>query len=340
LYEVAQDSSRPGVRKLYSVAGRFLLIESRDRRLAELVDSLLERWFLTEADASEQPPHVNIAFHSDEPLPRIPDGLDHFEVADSGHCYTNGNGLYLDLSNALMHLGQGNPVDVNIWIKQYPVTPDPALDKATSFAICAALRRYGIFEFHSAAVVSPDAKTGVMIIGPSGSGKSTLTMQLAAAGWPYLSDDMLLLSLCENEVEARSFRRAFAITENTALISGLRIFEDASCLKENGREIKRCFEPQIVFPAAQMETVKPSFLLFTRVNGEAQTRLCELSKAETMKRLIRACPWATYDKTIAVGNLNMLSRLARQAKSFDLSAGADLMHPKRASDLLRSYTGV
>jgi hypothetical protein len=338
--EVAQDLCRPAVRRLYTVAGRFLLIESRDRRLAELVDRLLERWFLTKVDASEQSPHVNIAFHSDQPLPPIPEGLDHFEVADGGHCYTNGNGFYLDLSNSLMLISQVNSVDVNIWIKQCPDTPDPALAKATSFAICAALRRYGLFELHSAAVVSPDAKTGVMIIGPSGSGKSTLTMQLAAAGWRYLSDDELLLSLGENGVEARSFRRPFAITENTALNSGLTIFEKVSRQEENGREVKRCFEPQTVFPGAQIETVKPSFLLFTRVNGEAETYLAELSQAETMKRLIRACPWATYDKTIAVENLDMLSRLVRQSRSFDFSAGADLLRPKRASDLLMSIIGA
>jgi hypothetical protein len=280
---------------------------------------------------------VNIAFHCDQPLPRIPEGLEHFEVEDGGHCYINGNGFYLDLSNSLMLINLVNSADVNIWIKQFPDFPDPALTKATSFAICAALRRYGLFELHSAAVVSPDARTGVMIIGPSGSGKSTLTLQLAAAGWRYLSDDELLLSLCENEVEARSFRRPFAITENTALTSGLTIFENASYQKQNGREEKRCFEPQTIFPGARTETVKPGFLLFTRVNGEAETKLCELSQAETMKRLIRACPWATYDKTIAFENLEIFSRLARQSRSFDLSAGADFLHPKRASDLLMSY---
>jgi hypothetical protein len=338
--EVPQDSSRQAVRRLYKVASRFLLIESRDRRLAELIDSLLERWFLTEVAASELPPDVNIAFHCDQPLPRIPEDLDHFEVADGGHCYTCGNGFYLDLGNSLMLIQQVNSVDVSIWIKQWHDTSDPALAKATSFAICAALRRYGLFELHSAAVVSPDAKTGVMIIGPSGSGKSTLTVQLAAAGWRYLSDDELLLSLWENEVEARSFRRPFAITENTALNSGLSIFEKVSRQEGDGQIVKRCFEPQTVFPGAQIETVKPSFLLFTRVNGEAETRLCELSQAETMKRLIRACPWATYDKTIAVENLDMLSRLVRQSRSFDFSAGADLLHPKRASDLLMSYIDV
>jgi len=338
--EVAQDFGRPAVRKLYTVAGRFLLIESRDRSLAELVDSLLERWFLTEVDTSEQPPHVNIAFHCNEPLPRIPEGLDHFEVEDGGHCYTDGNGFYLDLGNSSMLIDRANSADVNIWIKQCPDFLDRNLIKATSFAICVALRRYGLFELHSAAVASPDAQTGVMIVGPSGSGKSTLTLQLTAAGWRYLSDDELLLSLWENEVEARSFRRPFAITENTALMSGVAIFENVSRQQQDRREVKRCFDPHTIFPGARIETVKPSFLLFTRVNGEAETRLSELSQAEAMKRLIRACPWATYDKTIAVENLDMLSRLARQSRSFDFSAGADLRNPKLASDLLTSCIGA
>jgi len=338
--EVAQDFGRPAVRKLYTVAGRFILIESRDRSLAELVDSLLERWFLTEVDPSEQPPNVNISFHCNEPLPQIPEGLDHFEVEDGGHCYADGSGFYLDFGNSSMLIDRANSADVNIWIKQCPDFPDRNLTKATSFAICAALRRYGLFELHSAAVASPAAQTGVMIIGPSGSGKSTLTLQLAAAGWRYLSDDELLLSLRENEVEARSFRRPFAITENTALISGVAVFENVSRQQQEEREVKRCFDPQTIFPGAQIETVKPSFLLFTRINGEAETRLCELSQAEAMKRLIRACPWATYDKTIAVENLDMLSRLARQSRSFDFSAGADLLNPKRASDLLASYIGA
>ena len=338
--EVPQDSARPAVRRLYKVASCFLLIETRDQRLTELIDSLLERWFLTEVAASELPPDVKIAFYCDQPLPPISEGLDHFEVADGGHCYTCGNGFYLDLGNLLMLIQRVNSVDVSLWIKQCHDTSDPALAKATSFAICAALRRYGLFELHSAAVVSPDAKTGVMIIGPSGSGKSTLTVQLAAAGWRYLSDDELLLSVSENEVEARSFRRPFAVTVNTAVKSGLSIFENFSPQEENGQLVKRSFEPQTVFPGARIETVKPGYLLFTRVNGETETRLCELSQAETMKRLIRACPWATYDKTIAVENLDMLSRLVRQSRSFDFSAGADLLHPKRASDLLMTYIDV
>ena len=102
--EIAPGFVRPAFRKIYTIAGRFLIIESRDQQLDQLVDSLLRRWFLTEVDSSEQPPHVNITFHCDQPSPGIPERLDHFEVEDGGHCYTNGNGFYLDLSNSLMLL--------------------------------------------------------------------------------------------------------------------------------------------------------------------------------------------------------------------------------------------
>jgi hypothetical protein len=53
-----------------------------------------------------------------------------------------------------------------------------------------------------------------------------------------------------------------------------------------------------------------------------------------MMRLIRACPWATYDKSIAGSNLALLSTLARQARGFDLSAGRDLLNPGFAASLL------
>jgi hypothetical protein len=53
-----------------------------------------------------------------------------------------------------------------------------------------------------------------------------------------------------------------------------------------------------------------------------------------MTRLLRACPWATYDRSVAGDNLELLSTLARQARGFDLSAGRDLLNPGYAASLL------
>jgi hypothetical protein len=216
----------------------------------------------------------------------------------------------------LLRLQQGEPVIISVFIS----TPqDAELARVTSFAVCSALRRFGMFELHGAGVVLPETGTGVLIVGPSGSGKSTLTSQLARAGWGYLSDDELLLSLHEETVEARGFRSFFAVARAGAQSS-----------------FKTCFEPASVFNAPRAACVVPGFLLFTTISGAKETQLHKLTQAETMSRLIRACPWATYDTAVAGPNLELLSRLARQAKGFNLMAGTDLLEPDQAAQIVGS----
>ena len=165
------------------------------------------------------------------------------------------------------------------------------------------------------------------VVGPSGSGKSTLTFNLATAGWPYLSDDEVLLSLNDGVVEARGFRSFFAMREMADRSAGAQ------------QRFKDVFEPGNVFSSARVSQVVPRAIMFTAISGEKETRFVELSQAETMTRLIRACPWATYDTTVAGVNLELLSRLARQVKAFALAAGTDLLEPRRAAELLSRHVG-
>jgi hypothetical protein len=103
---------------------------------------------------------------------------------------------------------------------------------------------------------------------------------------------------------------------------------------KEGESFKHCFEPDTVFGARRTSQVLPRLVLFTRLNNESESRLNKLTQTETMTRLIRACPWATYDIAVASANLEVLSALARQATGFDLAAGRDLLVPGFASDLL------
>ena len=315
--EVIQVPDRPASQSFYEVAGRLLFIENFDLRLRNLVERLCAGWQLTPVSSHEKSPDIRISFFCGSALPEVPRNLDEFEVAEGGHCYARGDDLYLTLGDSLLHLQNGNAVTVMIWIETVPGPSDPTLARVASFAICAALRRFGTFEVHGAGVVHPESDKGVLIIGPSGSGKSTLTLQLAKAGWAYLSDDELLLSLKNGEVEARGFRSFFAV----------RAADEA---------LKTCFEPEALF-ARRSQTI-PGLLLFTRLAGEQKTELAKLTQVETMTRLIRSCPWATYDRSIAGDNLELLSALARQAIAFDLSAGRDLLEPGRASELLSRHT--
>ena len=311
--EVIQVPDRPASQSFYAVAGRLLFNETLDLRLGSLIERLFAGWQLTPVSFTDRAPDIRIEFYCGDSLPQIPPNLNQFEIAEDGHCYTDGGDFYLSLGSALMHLESGASVRVRLWFEELPTIGDPLLARATSFAVCAALRRFGIFELHSAGMVHPESEKGVLIVGPSGSGKTTLALQLARAGWPYLSDDELLLSLVDAQVEARGFRSFFAV-------------------HGDGR-FKTCFEPDAVFAPGRRLKATPGVLLFTSVSDQQKTRLDKLTQAESMSRLIRACPWATYDTSIAGANLELLSKLARQTTAFDLYAGRDLLEPGYAASL-------
>jgi hypothetical protein len=300
-----QVFDRPASQAFYSVAGRLLFIETSSLELRNLIVDLFAGWQLTPVSLPDKPPDIRINFSCEALSQRIPRYPDQFDLADGGKCYTDGAGLYLELGGPVVDLENGSTVSVNVSFTELPRLGDPAVGRAASFAVCAALRRYGMFDLHSAGVIEPESGKAVLVIGPSGSGKSTLALQLVQSGWSYLSDDELLLSLSDGAVEVRGFRSFFAISEA-------------------GAPLKRCFEP---LGSNRVDAAHPGFLLFISLNGESPSQLRKLTQAQTMTRLITACPWATYDRSVASANLQILSALARQARGFDLSAGRDLLEP-------------
>jgi hypothetical protein len=310
--EVTQVLDRPASQSFYEVAGRLLFVESTDLRLANLVERLFAGWQLTPVVSPERSPDIRIKFFCSDSPPKIPHNLDRFEIAEGGKCFTDGADVYLAFGTSLVHLHDGNPTTVSVSVPGWPDAGDPVLARLASFAVFAALRRYGLFDIHSAGMVNPDSGKAVLIIGPSGSGKSTLALQLATAGWPHLSDDAMLLSLADGGVEARGFRSFFAVRD------------------ELNDRFKTCFEPA----SQRMVSAVPGLLLFISLSGEQKTEFKPLAQAQTMVRLIRACPWATYDTSIAVANLEVLSRLARKTRAFEFLAGRDLLEPNYAADLL------
>ncbi len=312
--KVIQVLDRPASQSIYAVAGRLLFIQSSDLELATRIERLFAGWQLTPLSSLERNPDIKITFTTGERLPNVPPGLAHFDVAEGGRCYTSGDEYYVQFGSSLLRLQDKNPVSVSVFICG-PTNAE--LARVTSFAVCAALRRFGMFELHGAGVVEPKFQACALIIGPSGSGKSTLTTQLARAGWSYLSDDELLLSLNDDEVEARGFRSFFALVDS-------------------GSTLKNCFEPAGMFTSSRVDKIAPRYVFFTKISGEKDTQVHELKQAETMTRLIRACPWASYDTAVAGANLDLLSQLARQAKAFDLAAGKDLLEPETAARIISS----
>ena len=69
----------------------------------------------------------------------------------------------------------------------------------------------------------------------------------------------------------------------------------------------------------------PRALFFPVITNEAASGARRMTQAETMRGLLRMCPWACYDRPAAAAHLGLLARLARQAAGFELKAGRDLL---------------
>jgi len=305
----------------YLVAGRIILIETTDEWTYRAVSEVFSGWFF-----NLLPPHITsdanatIHIHSGVDLPTIPPDLKSFEITCGGKCFTDERQYYLNFDDALVAFGTHSHVD--FWIAKTYDRSSTTFVQLLSQALSPALRRSGVFEIHTAGVISPESKSAIMIAGTSGSGKSTLTTQLANLGWSYLSDDILLLTEVGEELELRGLRRFFALTSDTLAAVGLPGINGE--VKQKHRVI-----PQDHFSRAPLEQSKPGAIVFPTLTRQQTSHISNLTASETMSRLLRLCPWASYDKGTSLEHLRLLGRLANSASGFELLAGTDILNDSK-----------
>jgi hypothetical protein len=323
----------PALKLLYSVAGRVLLIDAEDEWSAHAVSNLLARWFLTPLLESASP-HAIIKISLCSTTPDLPAGLAEFEIAQGGICHTDGRALYLDFDGSFVIIGPGKQPQATIRLAQRYDLGSEVLAQVISQAFAGVLRRTGLFELHSGAVVPPKHQRTILIAGASGSGKSTLTFQLAARGWDYLSDDTLLLENALSGIEVWGLRRFFALTPQTIAAVDLPHLP----LPADATELKKRLTPQDLFTSRQIRNARPAAIVFPEITFEKYTRVRSLSSAEGMTRLLRLCPWAGFDKATAQEHLRTLEQLVNETVSVEMLAGVDVLEDSAlVSDLLVPY---
>ena len=338
-YQVTESTER----LIYRVAGQAIVVEAQDYWAAKVIKELFRGWYLTPDSATgEVLLSPAIVIGSSAKPPEIPRIWSHFEIAGGGKCFTEAQTSYIDIDGSIVAIGRPGHAGVEVWTNGRLEVQSPALTRVVTYALAAALRRRRLFELHSGAVIDPESGQGVLIIGPSGSGKSTLTVQLASAGWHFLTDDVLLLSKEGVEVKAWPLRRCFAITSETLAASNfLQASASLNCMqaeRAGQSKDKKQFLPHRVFDSEFKEQCVPKTLFFSQISGGDSSQVSRLSSAETMARLIRMCPWSCYDRSTAAEHLAVLSAVAKQSTGYSLLAGKDLLDPARSADLISGYT--
>jgi len=339
IYEAAESTQLMH----YRVADQAIVIEAYDSWAAGAVEQLFAGWYLTRETEPRQttlPPAIVIS--SGGRPPAIPVDWPSFEIAGGGTCATSGPTSYIEIEGSIVAIGKPGQADVEVWTNGMLEIQSPALTRVVTYALAAALRRRHFFELHSGAVIDPQSGKGALIIGPSGSGKSTLTVQLAAAGWPFLTDDVLGLTKRADGVTAWPLRRCFAITAETfaasSFLQSRTSIDYTRAQLADDKTTKKPFVPHGVFNSEFKDQCTPAALFFTQVGGADRSNVSQLSAPDTMARLIRMSPWSCYDQTTAPEHLAVLAALVNQSKGYALVAGKDLLDPETASDVLARYT--
>jgi hypothetical protein len=333
---------RPALTFSYAIAGRTLCIEASDEWSANIASRFFRDFYLDPVHDTPKPtPNFTVRIFSNGRPPLIPEDLETFEVA-FGHCRTDGEKYYLMVEDSLVVTGVGVDRDsLSIWIGNTIHARQPlCLFNLMSYALEISLRRCGLYQIHGAGLVTHDRKASALIFGASCSGKSTLTTLLASRGWLYLTDDALLLSQVGDVVQARGIRRFFSASETTLASCSLRNFNEAVGDPMLSDPHKRRLEPLVAFPNQFVSSCVPRTLFFASITGLDRSEVQMTTRTDTMARLIRSNPWASYDRLTARDHLQVLNRLTNQCKAFYLRAGLDVLSdPSCAEALLLPLIG-
>jgi hypothetical protein len=322
-------------RRFYEIADRLVSVETDTDWTARLAAAFFSGLHLSPSSGRDHgPAHLLLRIMTGPPPP-TPAKPERFKVP-GGVCYKNHQSYDLEVKGSRIAVGAKDSKQVSVWLGNTAVARSRgSLITVMAYAVPAALRRIGVYDLHAAALIEPKSGWGFLFPGPSRSGKSSLSLRLAASGWRYLSDDLVVITEVEAGVEVRGLRRPFQTSDDSLAGHDLPRLDDALGVTIPNDLEKRRLDPEILFPGQFAASSRPVVLCFPVITGEAQTRLEETAKAEAMMRLIDMCPWSNYDSSAAPDHLRVLSHLVRQCRTFTLHAGRDVFdEPHGASALL------
>jgi hypothetical protein len=186
------------------------------------------------------------------------------------------------------------------------------------------LRRAGWHHVHAATALDPSGQ-GWLIAGNGYAGKSTTTALLASQGWGVGGDDVTFLAEARGQVVARALRAPIALR------SGALALFDLPQPREDGA--KASYWPEEL-GSRWVPSVEPSVVLFTSV-GHDCTEIAPLPARDVAADLVRWSAWVMLEPNLAQQHLDLLVRLARQARGYRVRLGPDLFQrPERLQELV------
>jgi hypothetical protein len=179
----------------------------------------------------------------------------------------------------------------------------------------------------------------MLLVAPSGNGKSSLTIGLILAGWGYLSDDAVLLRYGSEGIEALPSRKSFYIdaVRSAAYPEFLLGPEEPDA---SGGRRRRIGVPE-AYPERFVTRCRPCTLIFPRLASQSQSTLNRITPARALQSLLAQSAPQLFDRCTMPRHFEVLKNLLRQAESYELRSGTDLLRrPEKLIELIHEARGV
>lgn len=229
-----------------------------------------------------------------------------------------------------VHLPKGDG-PITVAIAEREVEPGSAA-AMIEVAIPLALRRFGLFHIHAAALALASGESA-LIAGGSGAGKTTTTISLIEAGARYLGDDAHFLSADGALVRVSVFPRAFHLAPMTiAAFPRLAPFAGAP----SGRRDKRPLDARRAFPDRHLGSITLSpgrtLALFPSVVDAPVTEISPIPRADAFGLLLSSSAALVIEGLAGRDeNLRAIQAVLAAARCFELRLGRDALADPEAA---------
>jgi len=307
----------------YAVYGLRLRVQCSDPAVDEVVSAMLVHLRLAPVKAASPDRDLLLTVRVEAHPSSVPPDAVFVIEADRGiGVWKAGGLLYLHSEAATAQLDPASGT-CTLWLH-----PDAheglawqraALFDAVTLSLLILLRHRDLYMVHAAGLVHGAA--GYLLVGKSYSGKSTLAFSLVRQGWGYLSDDMVLLRLEDERVEAVPLGRDIRLTSES-----VRLFPELNGPQTTkpGDSDKWHVDVEALYPDQCASRCVPRVLIFPEIVSRAESQLLLLGRTEALLRLIDQTTLVSPASDLAAKQLDVLKRLVGQAPAYRLLAGHDL----------------
>ena len=275
--------------------------------------------------ASDAPSHLQIHFQPTEapvgPGIQRPRGQ-YREVLQVGEgrvfYFEKSRQISIDFPGCCRALGSLETGEATVWYRESAgVNPQLLAHSCFTILLSELLKPHGLYMVHAAGL-SLNGK-GLLVAGASGAGKTTLTIALIRAGYGFLGDDTVFLSLRATGLRALAFPDEIGVTASTA-----RFFPELRDLAEvpSAQNRPKHSLDYTRFPNARPSwECSPAVLVFPQPAGASASVLTPLPKDQALIELV--CNVLRTDPHLAQAHLDALAAMVQQCACFRLQTGRD-----------------